>query len=279
MGKSYQHDGADLYELVYKQDYKPSIDVTLIEKLIILVSLLFLIILFPLSLIFALRTVGHYERAVIMRIGKLLETGPFGPGLIFIIPCTDTVKIIDLRTTIYDIYPQEVLTKDSCTIYVDGVVFYKVEDPIRAIMQINNYGAATGILAATILRNILGHKTLTEIVTEREELAAYIKEFLDKGTKPWGVNVERVEFTDIELPHEMQRAMATEAEAARVAKSKVIDAEGELQASKNLKKASDIMSANPVALQLRYLQTMNTIAAEKTSTILFPLPVDIISVF
>ncbi|KAK9498396.1 hypothetical protein O3M35_003039 [Rhynocoris fuscipes] len=224
-----------------------------------------------------LQIVKQYEKGVLLRFGKF--HGTRGPGLICIIPCIDSLRKIELRTVSYDVPPQEVLTKDSCTVSVDAVTYYCVRDPVMAVLQVVDYNYATCLLAATTLRNIMGQKNLTEILSERESIAILITSVLDEATDPWGVWVERVEIKDVRLPEQMQRAMAAEAEATREARAKIIAAEGELNASKNLKEASDVIAKNPTALQLRYLQTLHSIATEKSSTIVFPLPVDLITAF
>ncbi|KAG8332663.1 hypothetical protein J6590_017887 [Homalodisca vitripennis] len=175
--------------------------------------------------------------------------------------------------------PPVVLTKDSVTVTVDAVVYYRVDKPLSAVNNVNNYSHSTRLLAATTLRNVLGTRNLSEILSERETISHTMQSSLDEATDPWGVKVERVEIKDVRLPVQLQRAMAAEAEAAREARAKVIAAEGEMKASRALKEASDVIAESPAALQLRYLQTLNTISAEKNSTIIFPLPLDIITPF
>ncbi|XP_073976461.1 band 7 protein AGAP004871-like [Rhodnius prolixus] len=259
--------------------FSPNGGVKIAESVCLFLTVISVIILFPLSLFFCFRIVNQFERAVILRFGKLRKGRARGPGLIFVLVCIDNVMKVDLRTATYAIPPQEVLTKDSCTVSVDAVVYYSVSDPIRAVVQVVSFRYSTCTLAATILRNIMGQKNLTEILSERESIAFVIKEALDSATHPWGITVERVEIKDVRLPVQMQRAMAAEAEATRDARAKVIAAEGELRAARNLKEASDIISKNPTALQLRYLQTLNSIASERNSTIIFPMPVDLVSAF
>merc|ERR1712152_99112 len=221
--------------------------------------------------------VQEYERAVIFRLGRIKKGGAVGPGLFFIIPCMDSIVVTDLRTISFDVPPQEILTKDSVTVAVDAVVYYQISSPMSAVINVSDYAKSTKLLASTTLRTILGTKTLAEILSDREHIALAMLEQLDTATDPWGVKVERVEVKDVRLPQQLQRAMAAEAEAAREARAKVIAAEGEQKASKALKEASDIISESPSALQLRYLQTLSNIAAEKNSTIVFPLPMDLIS--
>jgi len=225
------------------------------------------------------KVVQEYERAVIFRLGRLVKGGARGPGIFFIIPCIDTYRGVDLRTVSFDVPPQEILTRDSVTVAVDAVVYYRVQNPTIAISNVENYNASTRLLAATTLRNVLGMKNLSEILSDRENISHAMQSGLDSATDPWGVKVERVEIKDVRLPQQMQRAMAAEAEAAREARAKVIAAEGEQNASRALKEAADIISSSPAALQLRYLQTLNTISAEKNSTIIFPLPMEIMSHF
>lgn len=242
------------------------------------VSIFLTIILFPFTIWFVIKIVQEYERAIIFRLGRALP-GARGPGLFFIIPCTDNFVKVDLRTVSFDIPPQEILTKDSVTITVDAVVYYKINNPTISVINVENASNSTRLLAQTTLRNILGTKTLTEILQQRDEISHTMQSVLDVGTDPWGVKVERVEIKDVRLPHQLQRAMAAEAEAAREARAKVIAAEGEQNASRALKEAADVINESPSALQLRYLQTLNTISAEKNSTIIFPLPIDMLRGF
>merc|ERR1711874_102540 len=188
----------------------------------------------------------------------------------------DTIQVVDLRTVSFDMPPQEILTKDSVTVAVDAVVYYKIMNPMYAVCNITNASQSTRLLASTTLRNTLGTKTLQEILADREDIASHILSSLDHATDPWGIRVERVEVKDVMLPQQLQRAMAAEAEATRQARAKVIEAEGEQKASRALKEASDIISSSQSALQLRYLQTLSQIAAEKNSTIIFPLPIDLL---
>ncbi|ESO11442.1 hypothetical protein HELRODRAFT_116789 [Helobdella robusta] len=240
----------------------------------------FLVFIFaPFSLFFCIKVVQQYERAVIYRLGKLGSGGAKGPGLFFILPCVDSCQKIDMRTISYNIPPQEVLTRDSVTIAVDAVVFYRIQNATDSVNNVNDVGMSTQLLAQTTLRNTLGIKTLTQILSERESISRDIQEHLGEVSTRWGVNVERVELKDVRLPMSMQRAMATEAEATRNARAKIIAAEGEQQASLALKEAADMLSQSPSALQLRYLQTLCTVAEEKNSTIIFPLPMEFLSQF
>jgi len=244
--------------------------------LIWLISMLLICCTFPFSLFVTVKQVQEYERAVIFRLGRVKRGGAVGPGLFFIIPCMDSIQVVDLRTVSFDVPPQEILTKDSVTVAVDAVVYYKINNPMSAVCNITNASQSTRLLASTTLRNTLGTKTLQEILADREDIAKSILEHLDNATDPWGIRVERVEVKDVRLPQQLQRAMAAEAEAARQARAKVIEAEGEQKASRALKEASDIISESSSALQLRYLQTLSTISAEKNSTIIFPLPIELL---
>ncbi|KPM04033.1 mechanosensory protein-like protein [Sarcoptes scabiei] len=215
--------------------------------------------------------VQEYERAVIFRLGRLMKGGPKGPGIFIIVPCIDDFARIDLRTISFDVPPQEILTKDSVTVAVDAVVYYRIINATMAVVNVKDVTRATRLLAASILRNVLGTKDLSQLLSERESIANVIRKQLDEATDPWGVLVERIEVKDVRLPVQMQRAMAAEAEAVREARAKVIAAEGEERASEALRLAAKTMMESPAALQLRYLQTLNTIAAEKNSTIIFPV--------
>ncbi|KAF5904865.1 erythrocyte band 7 integral membrane protein-like [Clarias magur] len=226
-----------------------------------------------------LQIVKEYERSVIFRLGRITSRKPKGPGIFFIIPCTDTFVKVDMRTVSFDIPPQEILTKDSVTVNVDGVVYFRVSDPIASVANVSNADYSTRLLAQTTLRNVLGTKNLAEVLSDREGISQSMQMTLDEATDSWGIKVERVEIKDVKLPQQLQRAMAAEAEAAREARAKVIAAEGEMNASRALKEASLVIAESPSALQLRYLQTLNTIATEKNSTIIFPLPIDIMGHF
>ena len=188
----------------------------------------------------------------------------------------DTIQVVDLRTVSFDVPPQEILTKDSVTVAVDAVVYYKIQNPMYSVCNVANASLSTRLLASTTLRNTLGTKQLHEILAEREDIAKNILAALDEATDPWGIKVERVEVKDVRLPQQLQRAMAAEAEAVRKARAKIIEAEGEQKSAKALKEASDIITSSPAALQLRYLQTLTSISAEKNSTIVFPLPIELL---
>lgn len=244
-----------------------------------ILSYFLIIVTFPFSLCLCVQTVQEYERAIIFRLGRIKSGGVVGPGLFFIIPCMDSIVVTDLRTVSFDVPPQEILTKDSVTVSIDAVVYYKIVTPMSAICNVNDYAKSTKLLASTAMRTILGTKSLAEILSDRESIAKDMLTSLDESTDPWGIKVERIELKDVRLPHQLQRAMAAEAEATREARAKVIAAEGEQKASRALKEASDIISESPAALQLRYLQTLTHISAEKNSTIIFPLPIEIMNSF
>uniref|UniRef100_A0A1B6BXA4 Band 7 domain-containing protein n=1 Tax=Clastoptera arizonana TaxID=38151 RepID=A0A1B6BXA4_9HEMI len=250
-----------------------------VELAATILSIVLLVVTFPISLFFCFKVVQEYERAVIFRLGRLRSGGARGPGIFFILPCIDNYCKVDLRTVSFDVPPQEVLTHDSVTVTVDAVVYYSISNPLSAVINITNCSHSTRLLAATTLRNVLGTRNLSEILSEREAISHTMQSSLDEATDPWGVKVERVEIKDVRLPIQLQRAMAAEAEATREARAKVIAAEGEMNASKALKEASDVISQSPAALQLRYLQTLTTISSEKNSTIIFPLPLDIVTPF
>ncbi|ESN90457.1 hypothetical protein HELRODRAFT_166123 [Helobdella robusta] len=243
-------------------------------------SILSWIIIFatlPWSLCLCLKVVQEYERAVIFRLGRLLPLG--AKGLFFIVPCTDSYTKVDLRTISFDVPPQEILSKDSVTVAVDAVVYYRVSNATISVTNVEDAHRSTRFLAQTTLRNVLGTKNLSEILSDRENISHFMQTCLDEATDPWGVKVERVEMKDVRLPVQLQRAMAAEAEASREAKAKVIAAEGEQQAAAALKQAADIINQSSLALQLRYLQTLSQISAEKSSTIIFPIPVNCFSPF
>lgn len=247
--------------------------------ILFLFSILLIMATLPFSIWMCIKIVKEYERAIIFRLGRIVRGGAKGPGLFFILPCTDSFINVDMRTITFDIPPQEVLTKDSVTVSVDGVVYYRVQNATLAVANITNADQATRLLSQTTLRNVLGTKNLAEILSDREEIAHNMQFTLDSATDDWGIKVERVEIKDVKLPMQLQRAMAAEAEATREARAKVIAAEGEMNASRALKEASLVIAESPSALQLRYLQTLSTIAAEKNSTIVFPLPLDMMQAF
>ena len=240
-------------------------------------SIIFVVILVLLFLQASIKIINEYQRAVVLRLGKFHAVK--GPGLIILIPIIDTMRKIDLRTVTLDVPPQEVITRDNVSIRASAVVYFRVLDPEKAFLQVEDYYYATSQLAQTTLRSICGQAELDEILSEREKLNLKIQEILDADTEPWGVKVSKVEIKEIDLPEEMKRAMAKQAEAERERRAKIISADGEYQAAKTLLEAAQIMSTNPITLQLRYLQTLTEIAAEKNSTILFPLPIEIFKAF
>jgi erythrocyte band 7 integral membrane protein len=245
--------------------------------ILVILSYILVTITVPFSLCLCIKVVQEYERAVILRLGRILPGGAKGPGLFFVLPCIDTIVKVDLRTATFNVPPQEVLTRDSVTVSVDAVVYSRVFNPVISVTNVKNTQYATQLLAQTTLRNILGTKSLQDILSDRETIAHSMQSHLDEGTDPWGVKVERVEIKDVRLPQSMQRSMAAEAEATREARAKVIAAEGEQKASRQLKEAADVIAQSPIALQLRYLQTLTHISAEKNSTIIFPIPIELLN--
>jgi regulator of protease activity HflC (stomatin/prohibitin superfamily) len=228
-------------------------------------------------LLSGLKVLNEYERAVVFRLGRLM---PYrGPGVIFIIPIIERAVRIDLRTVTLDIAPQDVITRDNVTIKVSAVLYFRVVDPSRAVTEVANYLFATTQLAQTTLRSVGGQTELDELLAQRDKLNARIQEVVDAQTEPWGVKVTLVELKNIDLPQDMQRAIAAQAEAERERRAKVIAAEGEFQAAQRLAEAAEIMNKSPVTLQLRYLQTLKEIAAENNSTTIFPIPIDLFEPF
>ena len=224
-----------------------------------------------------IKVVNEYERAVIFRLGRLIDSK--GPGIIFIIPFIDKVVRISLRLETLDVPPQDVITRDNVSIKVNAVVYYRVMDPNKSVVEVANAAYATSQLSQTTLRSVCGQAELDELLAEREKISIHLQEILDKDTDPWGIKVAKVEVKHIDLPPEMQRAMAKQAEAERERRAKVIHADGEFQASTKLAEAATIISRDPTALQLRYLQTLSEISSEKNSTILFPIPIDLFKAF
>jgi regulator of protease activity HflC (stomatin/prohibitin superfamily) len=224
-----------------------------------------------------IKVLNEYERAVIFRLGRIIPAK--GPGIIFIIPFVDKVVRISLRLETLDVPPQDVITRDNVSIKVNAVVYYRVMDPNRSVVEVANYAYATSQLAQTTLRSICGQAELDELLAERDKISIRLQEILDKDTDPWGIKVAKVEVKHIDLPPEMQRAMAKQAEAERERRAKVIHADGEFQASAKLAEAAVIISKEPTALQLRYLQTLSEISSEKNSTIIFPIPIDLFKAF
>ena len=238
----------------------------------------FAVALIVILLTSAIRILKEYERGVIFRLGRVLGT-PKGPGLIFLIPIVDRMVKVSLRTVVLDIPPQDVITRDNVTIKVNAVVFFRVIDALKAIIDVENFLYAASQLAQTTLRSVLGQAELDDLLSKREKINERLQEILDTHTEPWGIKVSNVEVKNVDLPQEMQRAISRQAEAERERRAKIIGAEGEYQASTRLSEASEILSKNPMALQLRYLQTLIEISTEKNSTIVFPLPIDLITFF
>jgi len=246
-------------------------------------SIAVLVILILMILASALRILNEYERGVIFRLGRVRSVGgvpqPKGPGLIFLIPIVDKLVKVSLRTVTMDVPPQDVITRDNISIKVNAVIYFRVMDPIKAIIEIENYLYGTSQLSQTTLRSVCGQVELDDILYKRDKINLQLQEILDKHTDPWGVKVTAVEVKAIDLPEEMRRAMAKQAEAERERRSKVIRAEGEYQAAERLKDAAVIIADHPMALQLRYLQTLAEVATEKNSTTIFPIPIDLVRPF
>src|SRR5216117_2966410 len=243
--------------------------------LVIIAILLFLLILFLIS---AIKVAREYERGIIFRLGRLLPE-PKGPGLFILIPVVDRMVRVDLRTITLNIPPQEVITKDNVPVRVNAVAYFRIVEPKAAIVNIENFMVATSQIAQTTLRSVLGQHVLDELLSEREKINAILQEIIDEATSPWGIKVSIVEVKDVEIPQGMQRAMARQAEAERERRAKVINAEGEFQASERLKDAAAVMSQEPIAIQLRYLQTLLEIGSANATTIVFPAPLDLLKPF
>src|ERR1700675_1771593 len=243
--------------------------------LVALAVVLFLVILFAIS---AIKVAREYERGIVFRLGRLFPE-PKGPGLFILIPVVDRMVKVDLRTIRLQIPPQEVITKDNVPVRVNAVAYFRIVEPKNAIVQIENYMVATSQIAQTTLRSVLGQHSLDELLSEREKINARLQGIIDEQTAPWGIKVSIVEVKDVEIPQGMQRAMARQAEAERERRAKVINAEGEFQAAERLKDAAMVIEQHPVALQLRYLQTLLELGSSASTTIVFPAPVDIISSF
>jgi regulator of protease activity HflC (stomatin/prohibitin superfamily) len=231
-----------------------------------------IVILFLLSA--SIRVAREYERGVIFRLGRL-HSPPKGPGLFLLIPIIDKMVRVDLRTVTLNIPPQEVITKDNVPVRVNAVAYFRIIDPEKAIVQVENFMVATSQISQTTLRSVLGQHVLDELLSERDKINAILQEIIDEATSPWGIKVSIVEVKDVEIPTGMQRAMARQAEAERERRAKVIAAEGEFQASEKLKDAAGVLSENPISVQLRFLQTMLEISSERSSTLILPLPLDL----
>jgi regulator of protease activity HflC (stomatin/prohibitin superfamily) len=243
--------------------------------LIVVIVLLFLVVLFLVS---AIKVAREYERGIIFRLGRLLPE-PKGPGLFILIPVVDRMVKVDLRTITLNIPPQEVITKDNVPVRVNAVAYFRIVEPKNAIVQVENFMVATSQIAQTTLRSVLGQHLLDELLSERDKINAILQEIIDEATSPWGIKVSIVEVKDVEIPSGMQRAMARQAEAERERRAKVIAAEGEFQASERLKDAALVIEQHPVALQLRYLQTLLELGGSQSTTIVFPAPIDLLRPF
>ena len=226
----------------------------------------------------SIRILKEYERAVVFRLGRMLSSGK-GPGLILLIPIIDKMVKVSLRTVVMDVPPQDVITSDNVSVKVNAVVYFRVVQPEKAIVEVENYLMATSQISQTTLRSVLGQSELDDLLSQREKINQNLQQIIDAQTEPWGVKVSHVEVKQIDLPQEMQRAMAKQAEAERERRSKVIAAEGEFQASQRLSDAALILSSQPSALTLRYLQTLREIAVENNSTTIFPVPIDLLTPF
>ena len=242
---------------------------------VVLAIVVFFAVLYAIA---AIKVLREYERGIVFRLGRLFPQ-PKGPGLIFLIPIVDRMVRVDLRTITLNIPPQEVITKDNVPVRVNAVAYFRIVQPQDAIVQVENFMVATSQIAQTTLRSVLGQHQLDELLSEREKINAILQEIIDEATSPWGIKVSIVEVKDVEIPQGMQRAMARQAEAERERRAKVINAEGEFQASERLKDAANVIEEHPIALQLRYLQTLLELGSSQSTTIVFPAPVDILTSF
>jgi regulator of protease activity HflC (stomatin/prohibitin superfamily) len=238
--------------------------------------LAFIVFFALILLVNMIKVLKEYERGVVFRLGRLI--GAKGPGLIILIPVVDKMVRVDLRVITYDIPPQDVITKDNVSIKVNAVLYFQVLDPNKAVVSVANFFEATNQIAQTTLRSVLGQVELDDLLANREKINAQLQQIIDEQTEPWGVKVSVVEVKNVDLPIEMQRAMARQAEAERERRAKVIHAEGEFQAAQKLSDASNVMAGSPNAMQLRFLQTLTEVASEKNSTLVFPVPIDLLTV-
>ena len=241
--------------------------------IVALLVVLFLVVLFLIS---AIKVAREYERGIVFRLGRLLPQ-PKGPGLFILIPVVDRMVKVDLRTITLNIPPQEVITKDNVPVRVNAVAYFRIVDPAASVVAVENFMAATSQIAQTTLRSVLGQHLLDELLSERDKINSILQEIIDEATAPWGIKVSIVEVKDVEIPSGMQRAMARQAEAERERRAKVIASEGEFQAAERLKDAAKILEPYPVAIQLRYLQTLIEISSSDSTTIVFPAPIDILT--
>lgn len=242
------------------------------------VAIIAVVVLLVLVISASVRVAREYERGVVFRLGRLL-TPPKGPGLFFLIPIIDKMVRVDLRTVTLNVPPQEVITKDNVPVRVNAVAYFRIIEPTSAIVQVENYMVATSQISQTTLRSVLGQHQLDELLSERDKINTILQQIIDEATSPWGVKVTIVEVKDVEIPAGMQRAMARQAEAERERRAKVIAAEGEYQASERLKDAANVMSENPITLQLRFLQTMLEMSSERSTTMVLPLPIELFRPF
>jgi len=237
-----------------------------------------IVVIILLFLFASIKILNEYERAVVFRLGRVMSR-PKGPGIIIIIPVIDRFVRISLRTIVQDVPKQDVITRDNVTVKVNAVIYFRVMDPLKSVIEVENYLYATSQLSQTTLRSVCGQAELDELLAKREEVSSHIQDILDRQTEPWGIKVSAVELKHIDLPEEMQRAMAKQAEAERERRAKIIHAEGESQAAQMLSEAAQVLSRDPAALQLRFLQTIREISAEKSTNTIIPLPIDILSPF
>jgi regulator of protease activity HflC (stomatin/prohibitin superfamily) len=242
--------------------------------MITIISAIVLLVFFLAS---AIRILNEYERGVIFRLGRVIAAK--GPGLIILIPIVDKIVKVSLRLIVMDVDPQDVITRDNVSVKVNAVIYFRVMDPVKAVIEVENYMYATSQLAQTTLRSVCGQAELDQLLSERDHINSQLQEILDTHTDPWGIKVSTVEVKHIDLPQEMQRAMAKQAEAERERRAKVINAEGEFQAAAKLAEAATIIGDHPMALQLRYLQTLREVSSENNSTTLFPIPIDLFKPF
>jgi regulator of protease activity HflC (stomatin/prohibitin superfamily) len=242
---------------------------------VVLVIVVFFAALYAIA---AIKVLREYERGIVFRLGRLFPQ-PKGPGLIFLIPIVDRMVRVDLRTITLNIPPQEVITKDNVPVRVNAVAYFRIVQPQQAIVQVENFMVATSQIAQTTLRSVLGQHQLDELLSEREKINTILQEIIDEATAPWGIKVSIVEVKDVEIPQGMQRAMARQAEAERERRAKVINAEGEYQASERLKDAANVIEEHPIALQLRYLQTLLELGSSQSTTIAFPVPIEMLKAF
>ena len=245
---------------------------------IALIVVVVIVVVLLILLSATVKVAREYERGVIFRLGRLLPE-PKGPGLFLLIPVVDKMVRVDLRTVTLNVPPQEVITKDNVPVRVNAVAYFRIIDPEKAIVQIENFMVATSQISQTTLRSVLGQHVLDELLSERDKINAILQQIIDEATSPWGIKVSIVEVKDVEIPTGMQRAMARQAEAERERRAKVIAAEGEFQASERLKDAAQVLSENPMSLQLRFLQTMLEMSSERSSTIILPVPIDLFTPF